>query len=38
MGAAMAAVLVVMSMIAALGLLRIFRFNDLLVRPKIEVN
>lgn len=38
MGAAMAAVLVVMSMVAALGLLRIFRFNDLLVRPKIEVN
>ncbi len=38
LGAAMAAFLVVTGIVASLVYLRVFRFNDLLVKPKIEVN
>jgi inositol-phosphate transport system permease protein len=38
LGAAMAAVLVVVGIVASLVYLRVFRFDELLSRPKVEVN
>jgi inositol-phosphate transport system permease protein len=38
MGAAMATVLVLIGIVVSLSLLRLFRFRDLVARPKIEVN
>lgn len=38
LGAAMAAVLVVVGIVASLVYLRVFRFDELLARPKVEIN